>query len=240
LYESKLQDKKGKAVAGQGLVEDTTVEHKIADVCDLLGEVSIENGMLLSESLQRLILESFDTAVQDLTRALELKVNLYEASNPIISEAHYKLSLALEFAQQPNPEENKSLALEHLELALESVKQRLAILESEGKKTEAADTKEMIDELSIKVEEMKNPSKEVDVGSMFDSAGGFSEVLQQKLAETLAGGANDLTGLVRKKGKPQSTGELNGSTGDKRKIEGDTANGGQGKKVRVEDVEDEG
>jgi HAT1-interacting factor 1 len=240
LYESKLQAKKGKAVAGQGPVEDTAIEHKIADVCDLLGEVSIENGMLISKSLKRLILESFDTAVQDLTRALELKVNLYEASNPIVSEAHYKLSLALEFAQEPNPDENKSLALEHLESAIESVKQRLAILESEGKKTEAADAKEMIDELSIKVEEMKNPSKEIDVGSMFGSAGGFGEVLQQKLAETLAGGANDLTGLVRKKEKPQSTGATDGSTGDKRKIEGDTANGSHGKKVRVEDVEDEG
>jgi HAT1-interacting factor 1 len=186
--------------------------------------------------LQRLILESFDTAVQDLTRALELKTNLYEVSNPIISEAHYKLSLALEFAQQPFPEQNKALALEHLESAIESVKQRLTILESEGKKAEAADAKEMIDELSIKVEEMKNPPKEeIDVGSMFGSAGGFSEVLQQKLAETLAGGATDLTGLVRKKEKPRSTGE----TGEKRKIEGDTANGSLGKKVRVEDVEDE-
>jgi HAT1-interacting factor 1 len=171
---------------------------------------------------------------------LELKLNLYEASNPIISEAHYKLSLALEYAQQPSPEQNKSLALEHLESAIESVKQRVAVLESEGKKVEALEAKEMIDDLNIKYNEIKNPSKEeVDVGAMFGS-GGLSEALQGKLAETLAGGANDLTSLVRKKEKPQSTGVISGSVGEKRKIDGDTDIGSPGKKVRIEEVEDEG
>ena len=169
---------------------------------------------------------------------MELKVNLYDNSDPIISEAHYKLSLALEFAQDPSPEENKALALHHLESAIESVKDRVKVLESEGKTAEAQDSKEMIDELSIKVDEMKNPVKEgLDVGAMFGSADGFNAVLQQKLAETLAGGANDLTGLVRKKEKPRSA---DTAIGEKRKIEGDTAVGSPGKKVRVEDVEDEG
>jgi HAT1-interacting factor 1 len=173
---------------------------------------------------------------------LELKVSLYDTSDPIISEAHYKLSLALEFAQQPSPEENKSLALEHLESAIESVRERVKVLESQGKSAEAADAKEMIDELVIKVDEMKNPVKEgVDVSSMFGS-GGFNEVLQQKLAETLAAGANDLTGLVRKKEKPQVVNESGSEsvTGEKRKIEGEAHVGSPGKKVRVEDVEDEG
>jgi len=171
---------------------------------------------------------------------LELKVGLYEPSDPIISEAHYKLSLALEFAQQPSPEENKSLALTHLESAITSVKQRVKVLESEGKTAEAKDAQEMIDELTVKVEEMKNPAKEgVDVSAMFGSgAGGLNEALQQKLAETLAGGAaNDLSGLVRKKEKPTTEAA---SVGEKRKIDGDTVVGSPGKKVRVEDVEDEG
>lgn len=171
---------------------------------------------------------------------MELKVNLYDPSNPIISEAHYKLSLALEFAQQPSPEENKSLALTHLESAITSVKQRVKLLESQGKTAEAKDAQEMIDELTVKVDEMKNPAKEgVDVSAMFGSgAAGLNEVLQQKLAETLAGGAaNDLTGLVRKKEKPTAEAA---SAGEKRKIEGDTVVGSPGKKVRVEDVQDEG
>jgi HAT1-interacting factor 1 len=181
--------------------------------------------------------------VQDLTRALELKVNLYETSNPIVSEAYYKLSLALEFAQQPSPEENKFLALKHLESAIASVRDRVKVLESEGETREAAEAREMIDELTVKFDEMKNPTKEgVDVSAMFGSVGGLSEVLQQKMAETLAGGANDLTGLVRKREKPQPTANESGSAtvGEKRKMEGDTVVGSPGKKVRVKDVEDEG
>jgi HAT1-interacting factor 1 len=167
-------------------------------------------------------------------------VNLFEVSDPIISEAHYKLSLALEYARQPSPQQNKSLALKHLESAIESVKQHVTVLESEGKKVEAVEGKEMIDELNIKYNEIKNPPKEdVDVGLMFGS-GGFSEVLQEKLAETLVGGANDLTSLVRKKEKPLSAGVIAGSIGEKRKVDEDTAVGSPGKKVRVKEVEDEG
>ena len=118
------------------------------------------------------------------------------------------------------------------------MKGRVKVLESEGKTEEAKDAQEMIDELTLKVDEMKNPVKqELNVSAMFDSADGFNAVLQQKLAETLAGGANDLTGLVRKKEKPQAT---EAAIREKRKIEGDTAVGSPGKKVRVEDVEDEG
>ena len=48
LYETQLESKKGKSAVGQGSDEDTAIERKMADVCDLLGEVSIENGALLS------------------------------------------------------------------------------------------------------------------------------------------------------------------------------------------------
>jgi hypothetical protein len=44
LYESQLDSKKGKSIAGKGSSEEISIERKIADVCDLLGEVSIENG----------------------------------------------------------------------------------------------------------------------------------------------------------------------------------------------------
>jgi HAT1-interacting factor 1 len=244
LYESQLEGKKGKAAVGQGPLEDTSIERKIADVCDLLGEVSIENGTRFPLLHVLILLESFDAAVQDLTRALELKVNLYESSSPIVSEAHYKLSLALEFAQQPSPEVNKSLALEHLESAIESVKERVKILEAEGKTEQTVDAKEMIDELNIKVQEMKSPLKEkLDVSLLFNSGGGLNDVLQQKLAQTLAeGGANDITGLVRKKQKPEIKSESGNipTAGEKRKIEDERAVGSPGKKVRVEDAEDEG
>ena len=99
----------------------------------------------------------------------------------------------------------------------------------------------MIEELAIKVDEMEHPvqsENQIDVSALFSSAGGFNEALQAKLAETLAGSANDLTGLVRKKEKP--TTEAGNVVGEKRKIEGIAVVGSPGKKVRVEDIEDEG
>jgi HAT1-interacting factor 1 len=47
LYESQLEGKKGKSVVGKGSEQDIAIERKMADVCDLLGEVSIENGKIL-------------------------------------------------------------------------------------------------------------------------------------------------------------------------------------------------
>ena len=55
LYESQLESMKGKSAVGQGSEEDTAIERKMADVCDLLGEVSIENGSSFSLSLCVLI-----------------------------------------------------------------------------------------------------------------------------------------------------------------------------------------
>ena len=50
LYDNKLEEKKGKAAVGKGSTEDTSIQRRIADVCDLLGEVSIENGILQSKA----------------------------------------------------------------------------------------------------------------------------------------------------------------------------------------------
>jgi HAT1-interacting factor 1 len=150
----------------------------------------------------------FDAAVQDLQDSLDLKLKLYDVSDPIISEAHYKLSLALEFATQIPVEERKTRAMEQIVAAISSVRVRVALLEREGKEAEARDAKDMIEELEVKLGEMKEPVKP-DVAGMF--SGGLGEILQQKLRETLgATDANDLTGLVRKKPK---------ESGEKRKLE---------------------
>lgn len=176
-----------------------------------------------------------------------MKVSLYETSDPIVSEAHYKLSLALEFAQHPSPEQSRALALQHLESAIASVKERVEVLEKQGKTTEANDAKEMVQELTVKVDEMRNPVREtVDVSSIFGAGIGINEALQAKLAETLAGSANDLTGLVKKKDKlvvQAANGSVSDNasmTGEKRKIDEGVVVGSPGKKLRVEDVEDKG
>jgi HAT1-interacting factor 1 len=56
LYEKELESRKGKNVSGKGSEEDTSLERKIADVCDLLGEVSIENGKFFSKDANDRIL----------------------------------------------------------------------------------------------------------------------------------------------------------------------------------------
>jgi HAT1-interacting factor 1 len=188
--------------------------------------------------------ESFDAAVQDLTRALELKVLIYTPSDPIISEAHYKLSLALEFAPTPSTDHNKTLALQHLESAISSVRAHATALQAAGKAQEAKDAQEMIEELQAKAEEMRNPTAGAELNLADIFGGGSAAALVQSLAQATtsaaAGTANNLTGLVRKKGKVGgNTGESSSGVGEKRKIEGDGEAGSPGKKVRVEDVEDE-
>lgn len=55
LYEAKLESRKGKGTI-RDPSEETAIERKIADVCDLLGEVSIENGMHTTLLLQYMYL----------------------------------------------------------------------------------------------------------------------------------------------------------------------------------------
>lgn len=88
---------KGKGVAtklsGSGIpaeaVNDTPlsrhIKERLADTHDLLAEISLEN-------------ERFPNAVSDFKESLKYKQKLYPFFSEIIAEAHYKLSLALEFA----------------------------------------------------------------------------------------------------------------------------------------------
>jgi len=106
----------------------------------------------------------------------------------------------------------------------------------------------MIEELQIKVEEMKNPSKpDIDMADIFGA--GSAAALGAKLVQSLTGQAppapaTDLTGLVRKKDKASAgLAAMEGNSalaGEKRKIDGDHTAivGSPGKKVRVEDVDD--
>jgi HAT1-interacting factor 1 len=133
---------KGKAKAEtQGLSPQLRqIKERLADTHDLQAEISLEN-------------ERFDEAVTDFQSAAALKDELYPKASSIIAEAHYKLSLALEFesmravreaqakegdgAKVPmneKPEVNEELreqARKETELAVESIK--LRVQEEEGK-----------------------------------------------------------------------------------------------------------
>ncbi|KAL8700878.1 MAG: hypothetical protein Q9224_000761 [Gallowayella concinna] len=61
------------------------LQERLADTHDLQAEISLEG-------------ERFSNAVLDLRAALDLKARLYPEESSLIAEAHYKLSLALEFS----------------------------------------------------------------------------------------------------------------------------------------------
>lgn len=88
VLEQKKLDMAGKGKAAQ---DDTLspeargLTERLADTHDLQAEISLEN-------------ERFSDAVTDSRAALELKLKLFPTESSIVAEAHYKLSLALEFS----------------------------------------------------------------------------------------------------------------------------------------------
>lgn len=80
----------------------TELEKGLADTYDVLGEVSLESGKLKAQtrlhfSLTYSFLENFEQAALDFAESLQLKKKNYEPLSSLISEAHFKLSLAYEF-----------------------------------------------------------------------------------------------------------------------------------------------
>lgn len=118
-------------VTEQRLTSTTTLKTQLADVYDLLGEISLES-------------EAFNQAVDDLRSSLQLKLSLFPPHNKLVSEAHYKLSLALEFASamESVPDEDATKlrhgAVEQMSLAIESVKRRIVIEEQEQEQDSAS------------------------------------------------------------------------------------------------------
>ncbi|KAI9883304.1 MAG: hypothetical protein M1823_004926 [Watsoniomyces obsoletus] len=90
LFERTLQEPKdgndnGKGKAVGDSPQTKHIKERLADTHDLLAEISMEQGNWLA-------------AVHDCRACLALKKELYSIDTNVIGEAHYKLSLALEFA----------------------------------------------------------------------------------------------------------------------------------------------
>jgi len=133
-----------------------TLQTTLADTYDLLGEVSLES-------------ESFPQAAKDLRSSLELKLGLYPPASTLISEAHFKLSLALEFAAagedvtDDHRRKGREEAAVQMELAIASCRARIAKEEAELKELGAdgdkdgkarkslKEAREMVGELEVRV-----------------------------------------------------------------------------------------
>ncbi|KAH7058835.1 hypothetical protein B0J12DRAFT_651699 [Macrophomina phaseolina] len=158
---------KGKAPAKELDPEERKVMEKLADTHDLQAEIGLEN-------------ENFVDAVSDFRASLDLKEKYLPKESSLIAEAHYKLSLALEFQSMTkvreaqaqaeasggkvNPEEAKvdedmrAEAAKEMEKAIESC--RLRVSKEEAALSSVApekveDAKKQIEEVKEMVEDME-------------------------------------------------------------------------------------
>ena len=121
------------------------LKERLADTYDLQAEILLEG-------------ERFPLAVVDLKAALELKQALFPRQSSLIAEAHYKLSLALEFSsvtEQKDPHANvenasqaivdqgmREAAAKEMEAAIESCRLRLKEEEAKLQSTSSHDNED--------------------------------------------------------------------------------------------------
>ncbi|KAF3285331.1 hypothetical protein TWF970_010399 [Orbilia oligospora] len=229
------------------------IKERLADVHDILGEVSLES-------------ESFKQACVDLEEALKIKLELYPTESTLITEAHYKLSLALEFASQGggegdadnevSPEEQKKgrdEAVKHMKSAIASCKKRVeaeetAIKSADGDKVgdkpkdeaekSVEEGKDLVKELELRLRDLMTPPQPTKPANLGEEqmAGILSSIMSgssedaKKMFENIISGANDISGSVRKKPKAPEAGPSSAASGS------GTSNGAGAKRKAEDDT----
>ncbi|KAF7193693.1 NASP-related protein sim3 [Pseudocercospora fuligena] len=159
----------GKGKSKEESAEVRQVKERLADTHDLQAEISLEN-------------ERFQDAIKDTRDALALKLELYPTEDPLVTEAHYKLSLALEFASVTSTQEDaegqstvaqvdeemRKDAAKEMELAIASCRAKvtkeesklsnLSGTEAEHVKKEVTNVKEMIVEMEQRLKDLQAPA----------------------------------------------------------------------------------
>ena len=161
-----MQSTEGKAKMQGDSESIKQLKERLADTYDLQAEISLEG-------------ERFPSAVVDLKAALELKQGLFPQYSSLLAEAHYKLSLALEFSsvtqqkdengdvetgrQSVVDEAMREEAAREMEEAIQSCKIRInreeeflnmsTIINGEFKKSKV--TRESIDDVKEMVKDME-------------------------------------------------------------------------------------
>jgi len=171
--------------------EYVTFLKKLSETYDILGEVSLE-------------MENFPQSAQDLTKSLDLRLQLYPFDSPLVSESHYKLALALEFCVEDGQQditESRKKAAEHIQLAIKSTEARN---KKETDESAKKNNEEMIGELKEKYEDLiKDPSEQLQQEQLDIMKG----ILGSEAAGANAGQAiiNNLTSIVQKQGEEGSS-----------------------------------
>ncbi|RYP53287.1 hypothetical protein DL769_010540 [Monosporascus sp. CRB-8-3] len=179
LFEKRLnteQEAEGKGKEKANGADSPTTKHvkeRLADTHDLLAEISLEN-------------EKYSEAINDGRASLNYKLELYPKESEIIAEAHFKLSLALEFASITTTSEeaaaggHKQLdqglrdeAAAELEKAIESTQLKLqnkevelatvhAPEDNEVTRQQIAEVKDLIADMEQRLVELRKPPMDVD------------------------------------------------------------------------------
>ncbi|KTW30254.1 hypothetical protein T552_00731 [Pneumocystis carinii B80] len=175
------------------------IEKKLADTYDLLGEISLEN-------------ENFQQALADFQSSLDLRTKIYPLESSLITEAHYKLALALEFSQEGDFREK---AIEHIHLAIKSLEKRLENEQKsekgkEKQEKEESEIREMLLELKQKAKELEKIPEKTSIKTLdFQNITKNSQEDVKKALLEMISNANDVNSLVKKKKKPISYGLSN-------------------------------
>ncbi|KAF4995037.1 hypothetical protein FGRMN_5425 [Fusarium graminum] len=216
---------KGKEAAEDDSPIVRHVKERLADTHDALSEISLEN-------------ERYPNAIEDGRTSLKFKMELYPEESEIVAEAHFKLSLALEFAsvttagddganaKREDMDQNlRDEAVKEMELAIKSSKLKLQNKEvelatmaspedNELARKSIQEMKELIGDMEQRLIDLRNDpidAKDIlgadagPIGGILGAAIGESAAETKARVDEAKKTATDLSGLVRKKNKDEST-----------------------------------
>ncbi|KAK4138809.1 hypothetical protein BT67DRAFT_370201 [Trichocladium antarcticum] len=218
--EDEAEQGKGKEASEENTGNAATIRHikeRLADTHDLLAEIELEN-------------ERYPNAITDSRASLKYKQELYPFESEIIAEAHFKLSLALEFASITKSSDDdkeaatgetidqtrRDEAAAELEAAINSTKQKLQNKEvelatlhnpddNEATRRQIADVKEVLADMEQRLIELRKPPVDLNAALGMGPAGSSASATLPAggVSDEVKKNATDLSGLVRKKRKAE-------------------------------------
>ena len=177
--------------------EARQLKERLADTLDLQAEISLEN-------------ERYHDAIKDTRDALVLKLELYPTESGLVAEAHFKLSIALEFASVTSTADGvdknaeaktaqvdealRKEAAEEMEKAIASCNLRVAKEEAslptltsekvEQLKKSCADVREMVADMEQRLLDLRNPAAALSDGTAPDGSDALRGVLGAMIGES--------------------------------------------------------
>lgn len=220
------------------------LRERLADTHDLQAEISLEN-------------ERFTDAISDTKESLKYKLELYPQESSLVAEAHYKLSLALEFASVTSTtegkdgsasvseinEEMRSEAASEMEKAIASCKARIAVEEKalstldgdkkKEKEASVADVRDMVGDMEQRLSDLRKPA-----ASLSAMQGDNENAVMQGVLGAMLG---ESKGEAEKRLK-EATAQANDLTGlvKKKKVKAEPVVEGKGKRKADDEVEGNG